>query len=184
MKLLQKYIFLILFSFVCACGGNIEEIKHKADYENSPDIAVENLETIFNSSSRMQAKVKAPLMYNFARFTEPYMEFPKGLKICFYDQYFNITSSVTADYAIYYTKKKLWRASKNVRVTNTKGASLETDEIFGDEIAKKIYSLQYVKVVDSDSSVVEGKGGFVSNFDFTAYEFKDVSGILKQKVDL
>jgi len=38
--------------------------------------------------------------------------------------------------------------------------------------------------VDKAGSIVEGKGGFVSNFEFSNYEFKDVSGILEQKIDL
>ncbi len=175
--------FIFIAIVFIACGSSLEQIKPKEDYETAPDVSVENMESIFTSSAKMKAKIKTPLMHNYARLTQPYTEFPEGILIWFYDENMNIISSLTADYAVYYTKKKLWKASKNVYINNLQGGSLQTDEIFGDEVARKIYSLQYVKVIDRDSSIIEGKGGFVSNFEFTEYEFKNVSGILEQEID-
>jgi len=141
-----KLLFFISIFLFLSCGGNLEEIKQKNDYENAPDVSVENIESIVNSNSTLKAKVKAPVMNNFARISEPYMEFPKGVKIEFYDENLKVMSSLTADYAIYYTKKKLWRASQNVYITNVQGGSLETDEIYGDEVAKKYIRFNMLKL--------------------------------------
>ncbi len=181
----MKYIFLLIITFlVISCGDNIEKIEDITNLEGSADVEIVNMESILNSSKLMKARVTAPIAKSFATADEPYMEFPKGLKAVFFDEFFNTMSSLTANYAINYTLKQLWKATGNVYIENVQGGTLQTEELFVDEANKKIYSLKYVKVTDAYGTIVEGKGGFVSNFDFTEYEFKDVSGILEQKVDL
>jgi hypothetical protein len=85
---------------------------------------------------------------------------------------------LTADYAVYYSKKKLWEARKNVVVKNDQGAKLLTEQLFGDEVHKKIFSVKKVTVIDPDSTVIVGKQGFESDMAFRNYKFLDVNGVV------
>lgn len=169
--------------FVASCNNKIEKIDELGDLEGKPDVEIINMESIYNRNGKMKLKISAPVARNYTTAEEPCTEFPDGLKIIFFDEQFNEVSSLTSDYAIYYINKKLWKASGNVLIKNVQGGTLQTEEIFGDEANERIYSLKYVKVTDADGSIVEGKGGFVSNFGFTSYEFKDVSGIFEEEID-
>jgi len=175
-------IFTIISIF--SCSDNLEKMNEVENIDESPDVEIFNFQSIYNTDKLMKAKVTAPVARNFATSNEPYMEFPDGLKTVFYDEYLKEISSLTANYTIYYTTKKLWKATGNVYIENIQGGTLQTEELFVDEVNKKIYSVKYVKVTDADGTLVEGKGGFVSNFEFTEYEFKDVSGILEQEINL
>jgi LPS export ABC transporter protein LptC len=180
----RGFLFLFILIFIFSCDNKIAKVNELGDLEGSPDVEVIKMESVFNTNSLMKIKISAPLAKNYGSINEPYTEFPKGIRFLIYDDQFAVISSMTADYAIYYINKKLWRAQGNVIIQNVQGGLLQTEELYRDDANEKIYSLKYVKVTDSDGSIVEGKGGFVSNFAFTNYEFKDVSGVFEEQIDL
>ena len=53
-----------------------------------------------------------------------------------------------------------------------------TEQLFGDENRKKIFSVKKVTVVDSDGTTITGKQGFESDISFRNYKFLDVNGIV------
>ncbi len=75
-------------------------------------------------------------------------------------------------------KQQLWKATDNVIITGKNGSTMKTEEIYGNEKDEKIYSIKYVEVADPDGTIIRGKGGFESNFNFTNYKFKNVDGII------
>lgn len=181
---MRKVVFIIISLVLISCEAKIEKINEFGDLEKNPDMELKNMETIFNTNSRLTYKITAPIARNYTTIEEPYSEFPEGLSFIFYDEYFNEVSSMVADYGIYYIKKELWKVTGNVFIQYSINGTVETEELYGDLANERIYTLKYVKVTDIDGSVVEGKGGFVSNFGLTNYEFKDVSGIFEQEIEL
>jgi lipopolysaccharide export system protein LptA len=67
--------------------------------------------------------------------TEIY-EFPKSIKIIFYDENLKETQRITSDHAIRREKEKTTIFTKNVVVTMADGSVLKTEEIVYDEGAK------------------------------------------------
>ena len=171
-----SFIIICMF-FIFSCSNKLEEIKPFQINDDIPNVSVKNMHTIYNSSSRLQAEIFAPIANQYQK-ENPYMEFIEGVDMFFFDDNFDTTSSLTADYAIYYQKQKLWKATGNVIITGKNGNTMKTEEIYGNEIDEKIYSIKYVEVADSDGTVIRGKGGFESNFKFTEYKFKNVDGII------
>ena len=178
-KQLFPTIFLIIISFYFfSCSNKLEKIPSTYIKENQPDVTLINFYTKFNSNEQLRIEAEAPIAYFFLNIDNPYREFPDGLLVNIFDNNFNITSSVKSDYAIYYDKQKLGKASGNVVVKSENGGLLKTQELYIDQNTAKIYSIKYVEVLVKDGTIIRGKGGFESNLDFTIYEFKNVDGVI------
>lgn len=174
LKILTFIIFTLLF-FSCETT-DLEKIKALSNKEELPDVIIENLQAIYSLNGNTQVKLLTPKAFKYTSETKQYTLFPDGLNLMFYDNNFNLHSSLTANYGIYYDKKRFAKASGNVILTNVNGSVLKTEELFIDENEEKIYSVVPVNIKDKDGFEITGEKGFVSNLDFTVYRFTDVSG--------
>ncbi len=170
-------LLLVISLIISACETtDLEKIKALANKEELPDVIIENLQAIYSLNGNTQVKLVTPKAYKFNSETKQYTLFPDGLNLMFYDNNFNLHSSLTSNYGIYYEKKRFAKASGNVILTNVNGSVLKTEELFIDENEEKIYSVVPVNIKDKDGFEITGEEGFVSNLDFTVYRFTDVSG--------
>jgi len=173
-------LFLVSICLIAiSCSDKLQEISNFTKTEEMAHITIHNLETKYLSAHKIKTRVNAPIAYKFEYIDIPYLEFPQGVEVIFYNDSLQEESKLTANYAIYYEKKKLWEARSNVRVSNVKGDLLMTEQLFGDENAEKIFSVKKVTIIEADSSVIVGKGGFESNTTFTIYRFLDVNGLVQ-----
>jgi len=104
------------------------------------------------------------------------MEFPQGIEVLFYDDQANVSSQLTANFAIYYEMQKLWEARDSVVAINVNGELLNTDLLFWDEEKGLIYSTRFVKITTSDE-VLFGEG-LEANQDFTDWVIKKPKGTI------
>ncbi|MCQ2250252.1 MAG: LPS export ABC transporter periplasmic protein LptC [Bacteroidales bacterium] len=184
--MLNKALPVLLMSLALAgCGGKVDSLNNYNVDESFADLSITDMYTRYYSNNRLQTTVTAPVADRYSSVKQPYLEFPKGVKVVFLDEQLREESSLTADYAVYYNKKKLWEARNNVVITNEDGTRLITEQIFGDENREKIFSVKKVTVVDPDSTVIVGKSGFESDMAFKNYKFLDVNGsvMLKEQYD-
>lgn len=177
----KAILFLILIIITSSCSDKLEQMGYIVKNEELPDITVKELFAKYNTNSKLKATVSAPITKKYDQIDQPYLEFPKGVHVIFYNDSIKKESELTAEYAIYYEKKQLWEARKNVVVTNEKGSMLKTEQLFGDEKQQKIFSVKKVTIIEPDSTVIQGKKGFESNTSFTIYKFLDVNGIIQLK---
>ncbi len=113
---------------------------------------------------------------------DPYMEFPKGFTIEFYDTLFNITSTITGEYGIHYSEKRFMEARNNVVVTNYEtGERLNTEELIWDQKKELIYSYKFVKITSEDG-VIFGDT-LEAKQDFSWRRIKNTSGEIGVKDD-
>lgn len=169
--------FVAFLLFINSCSPDLSKIKPPEDISNLPQITVKKFSSFYKISSKLKVELKAPLMYKYT-ITDNKVEFPEGINVKFYDDNFNVMTTLTCKNAINYPQKKLWKFSKDVEVKNIRGGVLKTQELFFDQKNQKIYSVKFVEVEDSDGTVIRGKGGFEANYDFSIYEFKNVDGII------
>lgn len=108
-----------------------------------------------------------------------YIEFPKGMKILFYDDSMSVNSQLKADYGIRYEKEGKMEAKRNVEVINVKGEKLNTEHLIWDETKDSIYTKAFVKITTGDE-VMYGDG-LESNQDFTKYRIKNIKGTFNLK---
>jgi LPS export ABC transporter protein LptC len=168
--------FVILF-LTFGCKTKPADLKRFGfEEEKYTKFEVEDLESTYSENAHVKLVVSSPEVIKYDQTDDSYYEFKKGILMTFYNPDLSIETSLTAEYAIYYDKKNIGRANKNVVITNKKGSILRTEELFLDEKKQKIYTQKPVSIVDADGSEIHGKGGFESNMSFTVYQFTDVSG--------
>jgi len=171
-----KYIIFgfILFSIVLvSCQNDNQEISRVGNLDKLPAETIVNLETLYSDSGLVKVKVKAPLLQKILK-PEPITELPKGIKIEFFDDHFNVISQLTANYAVHLENKKQWIAKSNVVVVNEKNEKLNTEKLVWDEGKELLSSDEFVKISTKDE-IIYGEG-FEANQDFSKYKIFKVKG--------
>lgn len=152
--IVPAFVGTILFS---SCATNIEKVQELADRENLPGMIGYDVEMLYTENGRLKFKIIAPESHYFQFSKEPYNEFPKGITVYNYNDSLEIESSIQANYAIFYEEKKLWNARYDVVATNSKGETLNTEQLFWDQQAKRIYTHDMVKITQGDD-ILFGEG--------------------------
>jgi LPS export ABC transporter protein LptC len=170
-------VIIIIGSFV-SCKNDIETINALNNEIKLPDQSGFNIEITYTDSGKIQGKIFAPEVNKYDRGEEPYVEFPKGMRVVFYDSLERPTSYINANYAIYYAKKQLWEARNQVVAENrVNHDKLETEQMFWDQKEEKIYSEKFTRLTNSDG-ISYGEGGFESRQDMSKWRLKGSSGTL------
>ncbi len=146
----------LLFS----CGSRHNGVEY--DNETLMTELSENRTIIMSENGVLSYIFTAPLIEGYSLAQNPYQEFRKGVKMITYtsDSLSLQNATLTANYAIYYDKQKLWEAKGNVVIIkkNRKGADttvtslteVYTQQLFWDARTKKIYSNVDTKVLQPD----------------------------------
>lgn len=157
-----------------SCKNDFENIKKFSNITELPYVMAEGYEVIYSDSTVIKYKIKTPeiIMHNNTK--ETYTEFPQGVVITQYDNSMNITSHITSRYAKYFDADDRWEAKNEVVVINPQGDTLKTDYLVWDRKKGKIFSDQFVKIIQKDR-ITMGTS-FEANQDFTEYTFKNLKG--------
>lgn len=174
-------LIALLALLMVSCENEISKVKTIVSTEEPPAITAEGFEMLASDSSVIRFKLQTPQLIYHKDEKDPYYEFPKGVKIVEYDAKMKIVSSLTAQYAKNFTGENRWEAKNNVIAVNLKGDTLKTEYLVWDTAKKKIYSDQFVKIIQKDQ-VYTGIG-FESNQDFSSYHIKNLKGNMYVNVD-
>jgi LPS export ABC transporter protein LptC len=168
------FINSLLLISLSACQSDLKNAKEIALKEE--DLQVETTigaEIIYSDSTKVKAKLKAPLLIYYKTGT-PYYEMPKGIDVVFYDDQLKPSSTVVSDYAIRRESEKVVELRNNVVATNAEGRIFKSDELFWDENTKKFTSNKLVTII-TDRATISGTS-FWALEDFSYYEIKGGSG--------
>ena len=144
----------------------------------------ENLSIVNSQNGRRSYHFVTPLMEGYSQAAEPYREFRRGVRITTYkdDSLSTVDAVLTANYAIYYEKRRLWEAKGDVVVEKSDGKRLYTQQLFWNERTKKIYSNVDSKIVQSGGTDVFIGEGFESDEEFKDWRFRRMKG--RMEVDV
>ena len=146
-----------------------------------PDISARNIDFTFSDSAMVQIRLTGPVMHAYEG-EDPYMVFPEGFMVEFYDSVLNVTTTITGLYGIHYREKKFMEARHNVVVTNFEtGERLDTEELIWDMSKEIIYSNKFVKITSEDG-VIFGDG-LEAEQDFSKRKILNPSGEIEVKED-
>jgi len=162
---------LLLFS----CEAKIEKID-SFDILTLPSLSGRNINTIFTDSGKVQLIMSAPVMETWDNLGSPYTEFRQGMEIEFYDGNKVPVANVTAKYAKYVDKEKLWELNDSVVVVNKSGDKLETEQLFWDQDKELIFTDRFVKITNEDQTVMGT--GFESDPNLTRRKIKNVTATI------
>ncbi len=174
-------IFLLFLGSLLSCENDIEKVKAFSNEQELPLQTGYDVEISYTDSGILKSRIYAPEIDRYDSKDDPYILFPRGIRIVFYDQYQKEESFIEADYAIYYQKKELGEARNNVVAKNEKKCEeLYTEVLFWDQKSEKVYSDTYSKIVNADG-VFYGEKGFEANQDLSKWKLKQSKGTVNVK---
>lgn len=178
MKIFQNQWVLFCFVALAICSFGCEPpefdySKMMASTEVAAEIA-EDVEIYYSDSSKLKVKVSGPISKRYMTGYAIEDEFPEGVYVEFYDEFGNVMSWLTADYAIRKEVDKKIIARNNVVLENVDGNKLEGSELFWDERTREIYSDRFVKITRGDE--ISYGYFFRSDEGFKKIELKVVEG--------
>jgi LPS export ABC transporter protein LptC len=169
-------IFMAMLFLSVACENKVEEVRILTKSERIPSEVQHDVFLVYTDSTLKKMEMEAPLAENYPNLEEPQREFPKGIKVRFYNELGEQSSSLTAEYALQLVNKNLWEARGNVIVINTKGEQLNTEKLFWDNRKEIIYSDEFVKITTPEQ-VIMGEG-FTADQNFDEYEINRPTGTI------
>lgn len=174
-----ELIILALLSMLFSCENKDIEII-QLEEKALPIQTTEDVEIIYSTSGRPDFQLNAPVMDQYEG-EEPYMEMPKGVKIQIFDSLMEVSSQLTANYAIDLKYADRMEAKEDVVVINNKGEQLNTEHLIWDKKTAKITSNVFVKIT-TQNEIITGEG-LESNQDFTEYKILKPKGVISIKDD-
>jgi len=164
--------FLLLYP---SCENDVKKVNLVSEIDTLPAETVKNMEVIQSEDGKINFILTSPLLERYEG-NDPYIEFPEGLKIVFYDSLMNIKSQLTANWGISYEKRKIMEARRDVEVINhQKNEKLNTEHLIWDQNRKLIYSEVFVKITTEDKTIY-GENGMEADEQFDSWKLKKVKG--------
>ena len=144
-------------------------------------MSAKNIEVLFSDSGKIQAKLTSVLLNKYEG-QNPYMEFPKGFKVVFYDSAGRVESTIAGNYGKQDETSRVMEAKGDVVVRNeAKDQQINTEELTWNENRLLIYSDVKVKITTANKVLFSD--GLKANESFTWYEFVNPHGQMTVKKD-
>ncbi len=160
-----------------ACGNDDRHyVPNIGDGTQTPTMATIDVETLISDSGYTRYKVVTPLWQMFEDCEDPFWRFPEGLSLEQYDRQMRPESYVECDSARYFSRQRLWKLDGNVMMVNTMRDSFLTQQLFWDQLTRKMYSDSFIHIVRTDR-IIEGYG-FESDQSMTSYTVRRPTAIL------
>lgn len=138
-QLLQMAGVVSLLSLSLSCSNDINHIKF-FDKKEIPLQTLSNTEILRSKSGDVQVRITAPEIHKFDG-EKARTEYPKGIRLDFYDTDKKIKSSLSAKYAIDWERNKQIIARNNVVVIDYQsGDTTYMETLVWDRNSKRIFS--------------------------------------------
>lgn len=160
--------------FVYACENNYDEVRELG----KPKISVEegrDIESYLSQNGIVKARLTAPLMLRYQLDT-PKTEFPKTLKVEFFNENTQVESRLTARYGNYLENENKVFLKDSVVVYNITGDTLRCRELYWDQRKELFYTDKNVIIQKPDQKIYGT--GLTARQDFKAFTIKNAYGII------
>ena len=167
-------IAVCLFCFSCNRDAKMR-IKSFEERSLIPGLEVENLVTVVSDSGRAKYRITTADWKVYDKADSPYWEFPKGIFLESFDKELVVQASIKSKYAMYEENTKVWSLKDSVEAVNLSGKKFESEELYWDQNAEKIYSNKFITITEKDR-IIKGVG-FESDQSMEHYIIKKPQGI-------
>ncbi|KAA6333349.1 Lipopolysaccharide export system protein LptC [termite gut metagenome] len=162
--------------FLFSCGGKkIKMSEAITERDSLPIMQTVRVTSLVSDSGITRYRIETEEWIIYDKKKPSYWAFEKGVYLEKFDSLFNIDASVKADTAYYYNEQKLWKLMGHVHIQNLKGEKFDTELLYWNQTAEKIYSEKSIRIEQIDK-IITGQG-FTSNQQMTAYTINNIEGI-------
>lgn len=172
---MRKLTFLFsVVGLLCACENSMEDIAALNEKLDTQVERAEVVEILYSDSAKIKVKIAGPTMLYHLDRKDPKQEFPDGVKVDFFDQFQQLSSVLTAKYAIRLEQKQQVLVRDSVVWESEANEKLETEELIWDEQKQKLLSNKFVVITRPDE-IIYGHG-FEADQDFSNARINAVEG--------
>lgn len=169
----QNLWFLLVLVITQACTE-----KTVLNYDDNLDPGREiatDVELIYSDSAIVRFRLLADRQETYEEEGKMVEEYPEGLFIEFFDRNKNVTSSMSADYAIRVSADGLMTLRDNVVLVNDKDDKLTTRGIVWDELNHTLKTAKLVRMVKAVAKDTIYGFGFEARDDFTQFRINQAT---------
>jgi LPS export ABC transporter protein LptC len=163
-KHITLHLVTVLAVTLCLrCTDNFKKIQQVGVLQNEPVGVAKDINLKYTDSGMLTANLISKTMLDYSNRSFGFSEFPDGIHLILYDKEQN-KSTVTSDYAIYYTETDVIDIRGNVKVATSQNDTLYTEQLFYFEKDEWVFTNQPFRL-KSPSGNTYGNG-FDSDVDF------------------
>ena len=155
-NLTKSVAILFGMAMLFSCRPDLKTIESLTKLDEGPVESTSNIEVIYSEGGHIRMIMSAPQMDRYEG-EKKYLEMPQGLQVEFYDTLMNVTSSMSANYAISHDDDKRIEARNDVVVINQLNERLNTEYLVWDQEKESIFSDKFVKITTEDE-ILYGDG--------------------------
>ena len=174
MKTHIPLIFLLSLLFY-SCENDLAVVHDFAVGAKHPSEVIYDAVVLYSDSALVKVRLTAPKMEHYIE-KRPYVELTEGINLVFYDVDGEVTSHLTAEYAINYENEGKLEAKGDVVLINELGEKLNTEHLIWLQEEERIYSEVFVKITTEDEIIMGD--GFESNESFTKFKITHITGTI------
>jgi len=172
-------ILALSIAFI-SCGNDLKEVE-KLQTKDLVDVEIaKDFQMLYSDSAMLKVKISGPTLKRYLSEKDPKEEFPDGIHVEFYNERLQVTSVLTAKYAIRRERKGNIIVEDSVVWESISKERLESEELIWDEKEGKVYTNKFVTLKRPDE-IIYGHG-FEAEQDFSKSRIKAITGQIK--VDL
>jgi len=148
-------VVIFIMTMLFSCENEMSTIQSLTVQDTLASETARNIIVHYTDSGYLKAVMKSPILEKYTT-EDPYMLFPEGIHVFFYDSVDALVSEIKSDYAINHEKEKLMEVRKNVVILDHKnGKELLTEVLFWDQAKHTIYNNVFVTIKE-DGQIMHG----------------------------
>ncbi|MGE9616159.1 MAG: LPS export ABC transporter periplasmic protein LptC [Solitalea-like symbiont of Acarus siro] len=174
MKLFKSISFLYLLTILIVSCSNNELTINWPELENNYSVS-KNIKSVHSVNSKINYVLEANIIqpYNKEVNTD---ELLQGFDLIIYDENNKPSSSIKANYGLYFHEKDIMEAKKGVIIKTAKNEIIKTDHLTWDHTSDKVYTDAFVTII-TDKRTITGYGLESAN-NLQDFQLKKVSGTI------
>ncbi|MEZ4854464.1 LPS export ABC transporter periplasmic protein LptC [Flavobacterium sp.] len=169
-------IFVAAMFFSCE-GGSLKDVQKTAQSTFLPTGEADTINLKYTDSGKIVSNLISPKMLDYSNASSPFVEFPTGIKVVMYNEEGAITTTITSNYAISYSKTDIIDLQGNVKIVSSDGKKMETEQLYYDQKNEWFFTEKFFKFTDANGRYLQGPG-VDFNKDFTIFNMQKSTGEL------
>lgn len=165
----KRFIPFIILTFYFTACNSVPEVDLTKRKTNFPDRTLINAHIYYKDSGRIVLDLRSPLIEEYSMIDTPYMKFPKGLELDFYNKKSDTPGYLRANWATASEMRGWYEGRGDVLVINEKGDTLKTQKLFWNKKTRKIFTQDTVFLISKMGDSLQANNGLEATDDLKEY---------------
>lgn len=174
---LKSIAVLFCMAILFSCKNDLKNIQEMSVVHKFPQGETYNFRLVYTDSTRVVAIVTSPQNNDFSNQKFPYWEFPKGIKVDFFDRK-NNKNTVEANYGVIYSNSQMVELRDSVVLTTFDGKKLKTSQLFWDQKQDWVFTERDFTFTDSIKGTLTKGIGMDFDKNFSNVKAHKTTGVL------